>query len=95
MFQNIFKPENTLPRKMERQNSYSDHYTVHRQPIPKRHLIFSHTFAEVPIAMKFSVLPGSGFDKGPLYSKSPSGTTVINSRERALSKQGLMGRNHA
>lgn len=45
--------------------------------------------------MKFSVLPGSGFDKGPLYSKSPSGTTVINSKESELSKQGLMGRNHA
>jgi len=80
---------------MERQNSNSNYYAVHRQPIPKRHLIFSHVFAGVPIAMKFSVLPGSGFDKGPLYSKSPSGTTVINSRESELSKQGLMGRNHA
>lgn len=95
MFQNIFKPENKLSHSIERQNSYCNYYTVRRQLIPKRQLIFSHIFAEVPIAMKFSVLPGSGFDKGPLYSKSPSGTTVINSKESELSKQGLMGRNHA
>lgn len=73
----------------------SNYYTGHKQSIPKRHLIFPLPSAEVPIAMKFSVLPGSGFDKGPLYSKSPSGTTVINSRESELSKQGLIGRNHA
>lgn len=80
---------------MERQHSFSNYYTPHRKPIPRRHSTWAHTFAEVPIAMKFSVLSDSGFDKGPLYSKSPSGTTVINSRESELSKQGLMGRNHA
>lgn len=53
--------------------------------------VFFHTLAEVPIAMKFSVLPGSGFDKGPLYNRSPSGTAVISYRESELSKQDLMG----
>lgn len=68
--------------------------TSHSPRIPKRQF-FAHTVAALPMAMKFSVFPGSGFDKGPLYNRSPSGTAVINSRERELSKQGLMGRNHA
>lgn len=73
---------------MERLNA------AHSPCIPKRQCS-PHTVAALPIAMKFSVFPGSGFDKGPLYNRSPSGTAVINSRESELSKQGLIGRNHA